>query len=66
MPSGRDVRRVRCRIADVVRSYNLFPLPEGEGNHFFVLGRWLRGIVADKGGGAHIGPGRFVMPASPS
>jgi hypothetical protein len=39
MPSDRGVRRVRCRIADAVRSWNLFPLPgplpEGEGNLFF-------------------------------
>ena len=71
------------RIADKIRSCNLFPLPEplgkcvllcsttdipvgvpvGEENLFFVLGRWLRGIVANKGGGARIGNSCIVTPA---
>ena len=70
-------------IADEIRSYNLFPLPDplgfgflrrssacipagvpvGEGNLFFVLGMWLRGIVANKGGGARIGNSCIVTPA---
>jgi len=39
------------------------PLPEGEGNLFFVLGRWLQGIVADTGGGMRIGNFCIVIPA---